>query len=141
MKDQIVLNRIITPDGTEMISYDRHDYKTYVDKVSGEKYMVDGGTSYLRRNLCKVSHIEASLFIDSPYEEIRAALTWGTFGKSGKEAFRWVLLKDMSSNHIKAILETQPEIEQWRRDIFKEELNYRNKNNIEVLDGEETISS
>jgi hypothetical protein len=40
--------------------------------------------------------------------KIREWLEWGTFGKSGKEPLRFVLLKNMSDEHIQACLKTQP---------------------------------
>ena len=48
MARQIVLNSIMTPDGTVLISHHRHDYVTHLDK-NGELYLVDGGTDYLKR--------------------------------------------------------------------------------------------
>ena len=34
MEDGLVYNTIRTPDGTVLVSYSRHDYKTYTDESS-----------------------------------------------------------------------------------------------------------
>ena len=47
---RLILNRIKTPDGTILTSYNRHDYVSYED-ANGLEYMVDGGLEYLRRNV------------------------------------------------------------------------------------------
>ena len=128
MKDEeykIVCNQIQTPDGTVLISYDRHDYKTHTDTVSDEVYMVDGGTDYLRRNVCKTPHKELTIYANAPFPIIRQHLYWGTYGIKGDQPLTYVALKDMNIGHIKAILETQQHIPQWRRDYFEEELEHR----------------
>jgi hypothetical protein len=122
---QIVANRIRTPDGTILQSYHVHDYKTYLDK-NGYMYMVDGGNEYLRRTIVdEAPYEELSVMITDPHEDIRAAFNWGTRGKDGKESLRWVALKDLDTNHIQAILDTQPHISDWVRNIMSVEMNYR----------------
>jgi hypothetical protein len=37
MDDRLVYNAIRTPDGTVLVSYSRHDYKTYTD-ANGHEY-------------------------------------------------------------------------------------------------------
>lgn len=125
MSEQIVANRIITPDGTELQSFHRHDYKEYTDR-NGEVYMVDGGTSYLRRNICKVPYVEASLFANDEHHLIREYCAWGTRGKDGSEPLHWVKVKDLSTEHIKAILEGGIAYE-WMQKILKDELAWREK--------------
>jgi hypothetical protein len=40
-------------------------------------------------------------------ELVRDWLVWGTYGKEAKlENFKWVILKNMSDEHIEAILKT-----------------------------------
>ena len=123
MRD-ILVNRIRTPDGTTLVSRDRHDYKTYTDE-NGCKYMVDGGMSYLRRNLCTVPHTETTIYSDNPHEDKRNAFMWGTYGKDGRQAFSLVLLKDMTASHIEAVLETQFHIPKQVREMFEDELKFR----------------
>jgi hypothetical protein len=54
-------------------------------------------------------------------------MTWGTFGKTGKEPLKWVILKNMSDEHIQAILNTQHHISGFYRKEFKRELQRRIK--------------
>jgi hypothetical protein len=130
----IVLNRIITPDGTVLESEHVHDYKTYID-TNGLEYMVDGGREYLRRNEYDDDpYTEATVYTDSPFEELREVVTWGTYGKSGKEPMRRRRLSELSDDHIKAILETQRHIKVWLCRVFEEELTYRFDNDIKIED-------
>ena len=117
----IILNSIITPDGTRLISHHTHDYVEYKDSVDGKTYMVDGGRDYLRRR--EGDYTEASVWSDDDFEKIRESLYWGTYGKCGTKPLEYVLLKDMTTEHIKAIVDTQPENRYTR--FFYEELGYR----------------
>lgn len=124
MNEQLLVNSIQTPDGTLLVSYTVHDYKTHEDK-NGETYMVDGGRSYLRRNLNKEPAKELSVFVDSKHYYKRLRFEWGTYGKEGKGPFRRVKLMDMTDNHIEAILTTQDHIPDHIRDMFQDELSWR----------------
>lgn len=126
MKDrQIVLNRIMTPDGTILTSYHRWDYKTYTDKVSGEEYMVDGGLDYLRRNVNKRPAKDLTIYLDNEFEIVRKSMHWGTRGKDGKQELRWKPICQLDSDHIDAILDTQMQIPGWLKELFEKELEYR----------------
>jgi len=61
-------------------------------------------------------------------ELVRDWMQWGTYGISGKEPLRWVLLMDITNEHIQAILDTQPHITSFYRKEFKNELKLRTKN-------------
>jgi len=111
---------------TELVSYDRHDYKTHLD-ANGEEYMVDGGTNYLRRNKCKEEYTETSLYSDTEHEVIRNVFTWGTYGINGDQPLRQILLNNMDTAHIKAILKTQTRLPKHTKQLFKDELDYRDK--------------
>jgi hypothetical protein len=116
-------NAIRTPDGTILESTNRHDYKVYVDK-NGLEYMVDGGHDYLRRNI----------YEDYPYEELsiedngdselrRNYLRWGRNYDENMhplEKTEWILIKDLSTDHIKAILKNVKSTDT----IYKETLEY-----------------
>lgn len=121
----IVRNAIQTPDGTILESNHRHDYKTYVDKITGETYMVDGGLAYLRSNANKVPAKDLYVYHDDDHLKIRDSFKWGTYGKDGKDKLKRVLLRDMTANHIKAILKTQIQIPNWMVHIFNDELDWR----------------
>ena len=120
---RIVANRIRTPDGTILESMHRHDYVTYVDK-NGKEYMVDGGLDYLRRNVHNDAPAEKlSVYSNAPHAVIREVFKWGTRGKDGKQPLKFVVLKDMTTDHIEAILETQ-NLPSYMRKIFLDELDF-----------------
>ena len=98
----LILNRIRTPDGRVLVSRNRHDYRTYTDE-NGLTYMVDGGNSYLRRNVHKdAPYEEMSLYTDDPHEILRAEITWGRRNDDGST--QPVTIKQMSRAHITAII-------------------------------------
>ncbi len=117
---KIVRNSITTPDGTELISRYTHDYKTHVD-ANGLEYMVDGGLSYLRRNLhLNHPYTETSLDSDDPHEILREGVTWGCL-RSGE--LEYINIANMSRSHIMNILKdgyTGPII-----DLMLKELEWR----------------
>ena len=122
---RIVSNRIRTPDGTVLESRHRHDYVTYVDK-NGKEYMVDGGLEYLRRNVHDdAPYEELSVYDDAPYALVREVFKWGTRGKDGKQPLTYVPLKDLTNEHIEAILDTQTHISERIRKLFIGELTFR----------------
>jgi hypothetical protein len=124
---RIVCNRIRTPDGTILESMHRHDYRTYVD-ANGLEYMVDGGLDYTRRNVHEnAPYTELSVYSDSPHDVIREVFKWGTRGKDGRQPLKYVPLKDLTTEHIDAILKTQDHIQQYIRNIFLDEMIYRVK--------------
>ena len=104
VEDGLVYNAIRTPDGTVLVSYNRHDYKTYID-ANGHEYMVDGGLDYCRRNVVKEAPAEElTVHFSAGHDKVREVLSWGTRGISGHEPLRYVVLCDMDTDHIKAIL-------------------------------------
>ena len=127
--EKIIANQIRTPDGTVLRSYHVHDYKTYTDK-NGKEYMVDGGLQYLRRNVHDdAPYEELSVYLNDPFEQVREVFEWGTYGPEGKGPFRRVKLKDMDVDHIQAILETQPHVQNsWMKEVFEKELEFRGNN-------------
>ena len=125
MEGRLVANRIMTPDGTILQSFHRHDYKVYTD-VNGLEYMVDGGLDYARRTIHKDHpYVELSVYDTDPHKAIREAFHWGTRGPSGNDELKWIPISAMTDNHIISILETQNHIKPWVRHIFTTELEYR----------------
>lgn len=102
--NKLIRNALQTPDGTILESRYRHDYQTYTDTVNGQTYMVDGGLDYCRRSAMNDA-IDLNVYIEDPHEKVRDALTWGTYGKDGKQPYSLVKLKCMSTDHIRACLE------------------------------------
>ena len=126
----IVANRIQTPDGTILQSFNRHDYKTHKD-ANGHTYMVDGGCDYLRRNMVdKAPYTELSVYSDDPHEMVREAMHWGTRGVDGKSPLKYVALKDMTTDHIQACLDTQYTMHPHFRLAMMGELAYRKEHSL-----------
>ena len=115
---EIYKNSIITPDGTVLESKHRWDYVTYKDN-NEQFYAIDGGLDYLKRGFDKPDYIENSVTSDSKFEDIRKCFTWTSLTK-GKQ-----LLKDLDTEHIKAIIRTQEHISDTTKNIFLKELEYR----------------
>lgn len=122
----LVQNQYVTPDGTVLNSRHRHDYVSYQDK-NGKTYMVDGGIlNYYSRVSTNIDDCENKcVYYSHGHEACRDVVKWGTFGKKGDEHFKLVLLKDMSTGHIEAILEDGIGSKEYRL-LFKDELEYRN---------------
>ena len=122
---QILHNSIRTPDGTILTSRSVHDYVVY-DDANGLQYMVDGGRNYLRRTVHKDHpYEELCIYVGDPHEKIREVFTWGTYGKDGCQPLQFVLLKDLSDNHIQAIIDTQNHMPAYLMDMFINEQRYR----------------
>jgi hypothetical protein len=126
--EQIICNAIMTPDGTYLRSYNRHDYKEHLDKVSGEVYVVDGGNDYLRRSFNTTLPTFMDVYLSDPFETIRRNFVWKSYGKNGEHIPHgiYILLHAMNTDHIRAILETQEQIKgTYVEDLMKQELAYR----------------
>ena len=130
-ESRILLNRIKTPDGTILTSYNRHNYVEYKDTLTKEVLMVDGGTDYLRRNVG--TYEELSVYDDGSHLTRRSAVHWGTRGKDGRQPLVYKPIKDLDSDHIEAILKTQHQISDFYREVFMEELKYRFDEQAEKL--------
>jgi len=129
----IIKNAIITPDGTELVSEYRHDFKMHLDTVTGKEYGVDGGNDYQRLigdyHECKVILIQSE---SSAFEEIRTFFKWGSYGKDGKGPAVKKSLAELSDAHIEAIIKTQTHLSPNTIGLFKLEQKYRTDNAIEI---------
>lgn len=126
--ETIICNAVMTPDGTYLRSYHRHDYKEHLDKVSGETYIVDGGHDYLRRSLNTTPAKSMDVYLSDPFEIIREVFVWKSYGKNGEYLpdGKYIFLYAMDTDHIHAILETQEHIKDtYVEDLMKQELAYR----------------
>ena len=126
--EQLLLNRIRTPDGTVLTSWYRHDYRTHEDD-NGHTYMVDGGTAYARRNLVPaVPYTELSQYYrEGDHVHNSKYAHWGTYGKDGDQPLRRVPIASMTTAHIQACLDNVPWMAPLHQDIMKAELEKRNE--------------
>jgi hypothetical protein len=120
----LLVNAIITPDGTRLESLHRHDYQTHID-ANGEEYMIDGGLDYVRRSINKQPAIDAFVYSDDKHDVIREQFLWGTYGKNGDQPLQKKPVKSLDTEHIEAILKTQIHLKDHIRKVFEDELNYR----------------
>lgn len=120
----LLVNAIITPDGTRLESLNRHDYKTHKD-ANGEEYMIDGGLDYVHRSINKEPAIDAFVYSDDKHEVIREQFLWGTYGKNGDQPLQRKPIKSLDDEHIEAILRTQTHLKDHIRKVFEDEVKYR----------------
>jgi len=125
MDKQVLVSGMMCPDGTVLYSRHRHDYKTH-DDANGEWYMIDGGVDYVKSSVNNVRAQYISLTTESPHVEIREHFGWGTYGKDGKEPLHEILLKDMETGHLEAVMRTQTHLAPVLVKLFESELNFRN---------------
>ena len=122
----VVYNAIKTPDGTVLISRHRHDYVTYVDSITKETYMTDGGTgSYVRRSVNVTPADDLSVYADDAFELVRTVAVRGSRGVDGNEPLNWIKICDMTDDHLQAVLDYGGE--KWHLDIIKKEIEWREK--------------
>jgi hypothetical protein len=120
---KLVKNCIETPDGTVLYSRSRHDYKTHLD-ANGKTYMIDGGLDYVR---CSAhgDEIHHCVWDDEPFDKVRKAVEWGTYGINGDQPLKWVKLCDMETAHINAVLKVCNLIGESYARAFRLELEQR----------------
>lgn len=159
MKEKtIILNQIMTPDGTVLKSMHRHDFVEYKD-TNGHYYMVDGGCEYLRRTVNRteltfflkikiallklvgktwkdpLEYIELSIYEDAPFEVIRENFHRGGRGKDGLQPLTWVPMSKMSDDWLKACISYNEERgmgKGFANKMYRKELKYRKSNKISI---------
>lgn len=72
-----------------------------------------------------------SVYSDDPHEVQREVFRWGSYGKDGKQKLKYILLKDLSTDHINNILLNCRHIEGHVKTLFKNELEYRLTNKLD----------
>lgn len=115
---RLIANRWECPDGTILHSKYRHDF------VEHGEHFVDGGNDYAR---VTEGLIDRCIYSDDPFELQREFFVWGSYGKNGDEDRHWIALKDLTTEHIYAILATQWYVKgTYIEELFKQELEWRN---------------
>lgn len=123
---QVLVNQWKTPDGTILRSRYRHEAVFHTDAITHKTYMVDGGSAYTRISGDPEELIWCGCYVDDSIEVIRECFEWGSYGVNGDQPKRYILLKDMTAEHIQNILKTQRHIFGTPiEDVFKMELQYR----------------
>lgn len=73
----------------------------------------------------RAAEIYNSFSLDEGIEVLREKVLWGTYGKQGTGPLRWVLLKDMDTEHLSNILRTEQHIEPKMIRVIAMEIAYR----------------
>jgi hypothetical protein len=123
--ETIIRNAIMTPDGTYLRSYHRHDYVQHLDRFTGEIYNVDGGNDYLRRSINTTPAEDLTVYLSDPFHVVREAFVWKSYGKNFEHLPDgiYIPLCKMETDHIRAIIATQLHIKgSFVEMLFKKEL-------------------
>jgi hypothetical protein len=120
-KLQLVANRVQCLVCNAVIeSRTRHDFVTCPCGSTS----VDGGTDYQR--VLGNNWKDLSITTDDLFEAQRELFTWKTYGKTGMEEPEIIPLKDLTTGHIRNIVDTQMHIKgTWVEELMKKELEYR----------------
>lgn len=116
----MLYNAIETPDGTVLESNHRHDYKTYKD-ANGKTYMIDGGLSYIRTSVHE-DQTSLALYSNDPHSVLRCFVGWGTYGIDGDQPLSYIKIMDMEDDHLRAVVETCPQMLPALRVLMENEL-------------------
>lgn len=119
----LIRNAIQTPDGTILVSRNRHDYQKHTDD-NGKSYVVDGGLDYVRASVHD-DQISLAVYDTDQFNVIRESLEWGTYGINGDQPLSWIKMCDMDTAHIEAVLETQKSMRPVIRKQMELELEHR----------------
>lgn len=133
---KLLANKWMCKDGTILHSKYRYDYVTHTD-ANGEFYFLDGGTDYIRHS----GNLEPMLvYTSDPHEVIRENFGWTSYGVNGDEPAKYNLLKELSVEHMKAILKTQKHLPKYILDLFRNELEYRQLTKEYIMEPTQTIT-
>ena len=117
----LLVNKWKCKDGHILHSRHRHDFQHHQDS-NGESFYLDGGTDYIKQS----GNMEPMLvYTNDPHELIREHFEWTSYGINGDEPAKRQLLKELTIDHMNAILRTQKHLPEYILDLFKNELEYR----------------
>lgn len=102
-KEGVLLQNAVKVGDKILISIGVHDYMEH------DGIMIDGGLEYQRRagDWKRPDVIDLTITSRMRVSTCADRLLWGTYGKTGMDKFKWVLLKDCTSEHLGNILMTQ----------------------------------
>ena len=129
MEKRLVYNSVVCLIcGEHLVSRHRHDFQ----RCSCENGAVcDGGLEYERFGAKDLEAIQSfCVYDDEPHEVIRFYVERGSRGKNMDEELKYIKLKDVDDDHLKAIIKYEEEIRPNNRflKIYKTEVKYRKKN-------------
>lgn len=124
MNKILLVNGLITPDGTVLITHHQHDYQSYKDQ-NGETYIIDGGPfEYgvrISSNTIKAKHFH--IYNTDDYSIIR------DFFEFNVNYNNYIKIKDLSLNNIEDLLNIE-NLEKHLIELLHKEIKYRNINSL-----------
>jgi len=131
---QLLVNKIICPDGTELVSRHRHDFQ-YHRQEDGREYFTDGGLDYQRIGASDEEYTDCTCYVGDPIEKVREHFPWrSTLDKDSKPLDKPIfkLLKDLDDDHLEALISwtNKYSYPEFIVDLFKQEKEYRNEHSI-----------
>ena len=137
MERHLLVCRIKTPDGTILESHGG-EMASHKDK-NGETYFLDLLSlqdMLYRTSMNKEKAVDASIYTDSPFEEIRENFKRGTWDKEGNRI--WKPLCECSDAHLVNIIKYNnkncPDAPKWYEETIRREIEYRKEHNIHIED-------
>lgn len=121
---KLLVNRWMTKDGTVLISHTQHDFQSHFDTVDQQEVFIDGGIGPTIRvsgdllNMCLYDK-------DEDHHEVRELYLWTSYGVDGKQPPKTQPIKDLTTEHIAAILKTQTHLPEHVLNMFQREIVYR----------------
>lgn len=127
MTDQLLVNKIICPDGTELHSKHRRDYKEH-EQDDGRIYFIDGGFDYQRIGFSDTEFTNHTYYVGDDHSKIREHFTWISRLDKDENPIEPVerKLKDLTDGHINALVGwTKEDYPKYINDLFIAEKEYR----------------
>lgn len=128
-QDQVLCVSLVCPDGTELVSYHRHDFKKHTQK-DGKEYFIDGGGKpYYRSGGTDGGAIVRTIKYTDPHYIVRRYFKWtSSLDQDGNLLDKPVTSKlmDLENNHINALVFwTKSDYPERVHNIFVKEQEWR----------------
>lgn len=125
MERELLHNSIQCPDGTVLVSRSQHHFVEHKQE-DGREYFVDGGLTYNRVGYSDEEYIDLCVYTDDKHVKIREFFSWGSYGINGDEPLKYTLLKDITEDHLDALIKwTSESYSSKIHKVFIDEKDYR----------------
>ena len=121
---KLIAQRIRTPDSTILQTFRLHDYKSHVDVITGENYVIDGGLDTLYTHTNIVPPEDLNVYDTDHFALQRDAFCWGIRGTEFNAPLIWRSLRNLDTEYVQLVL-SQSNLEDWVRSLFTQELAFR----------------
>lgn len=118
----LLVNKWKCKDGTILNSRHRHDYVSYTDSNGNWSFLDGGLEGYIRHS----GNLEPlCVYSTDPHEKIRDNFEWTSYGRNGDEELHYILLKNLTDEHIASIIRTQTHLSEHITKVFTDEVKFR----------------